>query len=138
MQSDAPTIFNLDADNWPRYKGFVSADWIEGSTFRKLRRLDMTIPIPEVPEPGHAIVFVVLTPHYRQFMGKCDNCIRQHKPTNLNCSMTMKRKRSFLDHKEGHFDFKTQLPVLGKWNLHGVETMGQSNITVETWKCIAR
>jgi hypothetical protein len=127
---------NLTPQNWPRYHGFVSADWIEGTSYRRFRRYDMTLPLPTQAIIGQVCIFIVLTPSDNQIFFKCDNCFRQHQPTNLNCSMTVHRAHSFLDKTTRLFDFKTQQRIPGRWKQVGIETYGQSRLTVETWKCV--
>ena len=117
---------------WPKFTDFISADWIQGTTFKRLRRLDMSIPLPEKPETGETIKMVVLTPKDSQLSGKCDNCFRKHQTSNINCSMTMGRKFSFLDKTEALFNFKTQEQLKGSWIVSDIETMGHSALIVET------
>jgi len=120
------------AQTWPKFTDFISADWIEGTTFRRFRRLDMSKPLPENPDHGDTIQMVVLTPKDKQISGKCDNCFRKHQSSNINCSMTMGRKRSFLDNNEFLFDFKTQEKLKGIWIVSDIETMGHSALIIET------
>lgn len=121
-------------DKWPRFTNFVSADWIQGHSYKRYRRLDMTKPLPDRFRVGEAIQFAVLTPSTSQILFKCDNCFRKHQPTNINCSMTMKRPTSFLDSSDDLYDFATQKRVPGRWSAENIETLGQSRITIETWK----
>lgn len=124
-------------EKWPRYTNFISADWIQGTTFRRFRRYDMTQPLPDIIPVGTSIVFVGLTPNDTQIARKCDNCFRQHQPTNQNCSMTVHRPHSFLDNNMHLFNFKTQTKIPGTWKLIREETNHQSRMTLEEWKCIS-
>lgn len=123
----------LTRDTWPKYTNYVSADWIEGTTYCRLRRLDMTIPLPTKPAYNEKLRMVVLTPSDVQINRKCDNCFRKHQSSNLNCSMSMGRNRSFLDNRTGFFDFNTQQPIRGTWIVGDIETMVHSKLAVVTF-----
>lgn len=120
-------------ETWPKYTNFISADWIEGTTYCRLRRLDMTIQIPKNPSYNEKICMVVLTPSDIQIEKKCDNCFRKHQSSNINCSMAMGRDTSFLDGNRNLFDFKTQRKIRGHWVVDEIETMVHSKLICVTY-----
>ena len=122
---------------WPKYHSFTFCDWIQGKTYKRLKRENNNEPLKEVYPVGTELLFIGLVPSTRQILGKCDNCPRKHQPTNISCSMTLKTRSSFLDSSESLFVFSTQQPIKGTWKLVDIQTFENALLTKETYKRVA-
>lgn len=104
--------------NWDTYTNFTQCDLIQGNTYVRYKIISATNEMKVKSQ----LQCIALLPSERQVEKKCDNCIRRHQPTNINCTMNLKKKkqaRSFIDAvTDVHFfDFKTQEPIPGKWKI---------------------
>lgn len=126
--------------SWPRFVDFTECEWIQSGTYRRMRFSDRARvrENAETFEIGTELDFIVWEPPIGQVRQKCDNCVRYHRATNVNCSATMRRRQSFLDTPgEQLFFFATQKPVPGRWRLVSATRAWRSPMEKETYMRIA-
>jgi hypothetical protein len=133
-----PEHKRLIAIDWPRFTDFTACEWIESTTYRRIRFVDRHLNPENGNFPvGTEIECIVWQPPMTQILRKCDNCVRYHRSTNINCSASLRRRYSFLDAHPTLFVFKTQKPVRGQWRLISSTRAWRSPMEKETYMRIA-
>ena len=114
---------NNDAAEWPKFSDFTKADWIKGGSLERMMIIQ---------QRENEIVFYVLRPSDFMVNNDCDNCVRRHSPTNLNCSFSQYLSTPF---RPGVlYNFNTKDHIKGNWILDQTRSeWRETTVGIETW-----
>ena len=109
-------------ESWPTNAMMVNLDAIKGQSLEKMCL---------EKETSSMRVYLVRKPTLNELQGNCDQCAKQHRPTNTTCSMWLKRETYAQDFGK-LYNPKTRTELKG-WVLVSVDTKRHSRISRETY-----